>query len=646
MSALSAVTLTDRELGRHLGLATAKLLGFPFRPPPETAAATESRLAGRRVAYRPLQSAAPPKAAAGAAEEFRIADRIREITPDDDLYTDVEHHVLRVLRRGVQVFLQIHEGFEQASGLDRLKARNQAGELAAADEAELTGKLEAACAASLFAFHAYLAARLQDYQRDASEPLSFESLPPESVPLSGKLDALHAALHYLWRAIDQHARDDASLVKALRDGALAYARHLQGMQPSLPHLEFYTRYRYRIEPEGVTLAGFELAEARAESEIQVPVKRPEEVVGNHVAKREACRLAQRLACYDRERQRNPFVDLGGFTFSFLADGSPGTGKTTLIQMIVTLLREYTGVAGVPLRYRNFSVDEISDYQGRSGQNARRFCDEILDPRGVGFGSLDDVDQVCGNRSDRNASAGQLEVTAVLMQQLGGASTVVRGNASFGLFSNYPEKVDDALRQRAQARFLVDGPQTREDFTDLFHILLGRRFEMPLGEGYMPLATQQVRVVREKYAEHAAPRDPALRRIFDARSAAPGGLSSWRAFGEYLHALQQHDGRFTGRAVKSVADAVLARRMDFDLPAEWLERREPFFAQPFERKQAMLEELCGPLTPELVLQELHRYADSEARYQGAAASRAFEERTEQLVLESRARRAAAERESAG
>jgi hypothetical protein len=640
VSSLSAVTITDRELARHLELATQKLLSFPFRPAPEPAAAQPASLAGKPVAYRPLQSVAPR--AAAAPEEFRLADRIREIAKEDDLFTDVEHHVLRVLRRAVQVYLQIHEAFEHASGLDRLKARNQAGELHAEEEAELTEKLEAACAASAFAFDAYLVARLQDYQRAESEALGFECKAPGAVPLSGKLESLHACLHHLWRAIDEHARDDASLVKAVRDAAQAHARHLQGLRHSLSHLDFYTRYHYRIEPEGVTIAGFELSEARLAVEIQVPVKRPEEVVGNHLAKREGCRLAQRLACYDLERQRNPFVDLGGFVFTFLADGSPGTGKTTLIQMIVTLLREYAQLAGLPLRYQNFSVDEISDYQGRSGQNARRFCDAILDPRGVGFGTLDDVDQVCGSRHDRNASAGQLEVTAVFMQQFGGASTVVRGNASFGLFSNFPEKVDDALRQRAQARFLVDGPQTREDFTDLFHILLGRHWELPLGDGYEPLATQQPRHVRAKQAEHAVPRDPALRRIFE-ETRRDGGLSSWRAFGDYLHALQRHEPRFTGRAVKSVADAVLARMMDFDLPAEWLERREPFFGQPYERRQAMLEELRGEITPEIVLEELHRYADSEARYQGAAERRAFEERTEQLVLETRARRAAAERE---
>ncbi len=56
-----------------------------------------------------------------------------------------------------------------------------------------------------------------------------------------------------------------------------------------------------------------------------------------------------------------------------------------------------------------------------------------------------------------------------------------GNCTFGMFSNYPENVDDALRQRAGARFLVDGPQSREDYIDILALLLGKNHEIPLGE---------------------------------------------------------------------------------------------------------------------------------------------------------------------
>ena len=68
----------------------------------------------------------------------------------------------------------------------------------------------------------------------------------------------------------------------------------------------------------------------------------------------------------------------------------------------------------------------------------------------------------------------------------------------------------ALRWSTRGLFVHTG--TREDFTDLFHILLGRHWDLPLGDGYEPLATQQPRHVRAKQTEHAVPHDPALRRI--------------------------------------------------------------------------------------------------------------------------------------
>jgi energy-coupling factor transporter ATP-binding protein EcfA2 len=645
MDSISVVRLGDRELEKHLEEATRKLLSFPAPAPPREAQGTAT-LGGRRFAYRPLQSAYDTRAE--PRSELDLAARVQAIAPRDELYTDVEHRVLRLLRRAVQVYAAVYEAVEQASGLDRLKEANRSGALASRLEPELRAKVETACGAALFAFSAYALTRLlEEESRQGPEAPVFELAPPGELPLGGRSEALHAGLHHVYRAVDDHARDDASLVHAVREAVGGLAERVRALRGSLQHAEFYTRYHFRIEPEDVLIAGFELPHARQRSQIAVPEKRPAQVVGNHVAKLEGARIAQRLACYDPERQRNPFVDLGGFVFTFIGDGRPGTGKTTLIQMIATLLRDYGGVAGLPLRYENFSVDQISDYQGRSGQNAKQFCQGILDPRSVGFGSVDDVDQVCGRRGDRNASAGQLEVTAVFMQELAGPATVIRGNASFGFFSNHPDRVDEALRQRAQARFRIDGPQTADDFADLLHVFLSRSLEIPPGPGWEPGAAQRVReVIREKYAEHSLPRSPELRRVFEeivARYGDERRLSSWRAFGEYLHALQERDPRLTGRAVRNIADAVHARMMDFDLPAEWLERRETFFAQSYETRVSMLAELRGEVTPEIALQEIHRYVESEARYGAVADQRELEERTRQILLEARARKAAAEHE---
>jgi len=200
-------------------------------------------------------------------------------------------------------------------------------------------------------------------------------------------------------------------------------------------------------------------------------KKPNEIVGNHIAKYQAMKLAKMIMAYDFERKLNPFVDLGGFIFTFMGDGKPGTGKTILIQMMAGLIHDYCQNAGYPFRYQNLSTESIDSYQGKSAQNAKAFFNNVIDPNVIGFGTIDDIDQLAGKRGDRQSSAGQLEITAVLMESFAGANTVVRGNCTFGMFSNYPENVDDALRQRAGARFLVDGPQTREDYIDILHILM-------------------------------------------------------------------------------------------------------------------------------------------------------------------------------
>src|SRR5690606_19757134 len=214
-----------------------------------------------------------------------------------------------------------------------------------------------------------------------------------------------------------------------------------------------------------------------------------------------------------DRQMNPFVELGGFLFTFIGDGAPGTGKTTLIQMIAGLVNDYCQLASYPFVYENFGVDQISSYQGKSGQNCRQFINNVLNPRAIGFGTIDDIDQVAAKRSDDRASAGQQEITGVLMDAFAGAATVARGHCSFGMFSDYPAPVDDAPSQRAGARWLVGGPQTRADYIDIFVLLAGKNHKTPLGEHELYAAQEIQRAVAEAYEGHARPQEDGLARVF-------------------------------------------------------------------------------------------------------------------------------------
>jgi hypothetical protein len=200
-----------------------------------------------------------------------------------------------------------------------------------------------------------------------------------------------------------------------------------------------------------------------------------------------------------------------------------------------------------------------------------------------------------------------------MESFAGANTLVRGNCTFGMFSNYPENVDDALRQRAGARFLVDGPQTREDYIDILHLLMGKNHDIPLGDHELYSAQEIKKAVAASYDQHSRPQETQLLNVFDRVQAEIGELTDIAKLGHYLKAIQQADERFTGRAIKNITDAIKVRAMDFELPDEWMEQPDLFLSKNYDTKKNMIAELAQPITVDMALQEINRYADSEFRY---------------------------------
>jgi hypothetical protein len=200
-----------------------------------------------------------------------------------------------------------------------------------------------------------------------------------------------------------------------------------------------------------------------------------------------------------------------------------------------------------------------------------------------------------------------------MGAFAGANTVVRGNCTFGMFSNFPENVDDALRQRAGARFLVDGPQSREDYVDILALLLGKNHAIPVGDADLFASQEIKKAVSASYAAYATPHEAGLRKVWDHVAGDIGPLDTIAKLGAYLKAIQEADARFTGRAVKNITDAVKVRAMDFELPDEWMENPDLFLFKPYDDKVAMIRGLMQPMTVDMVIQEINRYADSEFRY---------------------------------
>ncbi|RVB73504.1 ATP-binding protein [Mesorhizobium sp. M7A.F.Ca.CA.004.06.1.1] len=562
--------------------------------------------------------------------EVELSKTVGAVHPDDQLLTIPQHTLLFRARRGTAIALAISDVFAEGSDLESLQAKNTRAPLEG-DEASTFKKLLSASAyISAFSLASYL---FQLIDSDGEAP---NDSPEPDFLFDTPQDAVKSILAGLDKAISGSS-DDADLMTRARafarvaiDGLLARKGRFDGIGP-------FENAHIRIDADDFTLDGFDVAPGKRSKPLVMTFKKPEEGVGNHIAKYQSVKLAKMLMAYDFERELNPFVELGGFLFTFIGDGAPGTGKTTLIQMIAGLVNGYCQVAGYPFAYENFGVDQISSYQGKSGQNCRQFINNVLNPRVIGFGTIDDIDQVAARRSDDRASAGQQEITGVLMDAFAGAATVVRGNCSFGMFSNYPENVDDALRQRAGARWLVDGPQSRNDYIDIFVLLAGKNHKIPLGDHDLYAAQEIQRAVTEAYEEHEKPQEDGLMKVYERYMKENGAPKSMADIGTYLHLIKDAEPRFTGRAIKNVTDAIKMRAMDIELPDDWFEKPEVFMHKGYDEKKAMIEELRGPFSMDMVMQEINRYADSEFRYSDKSDDSAVQKLLRDARLRERAAR---------
>ena len=602
--------LKEETIRAQYGAALGLLAGFDHAPrlgkAMDAVAPERSSGIGVRRAFRSTTPGLVTQSTQRAGG-VRLIDRVQGA--GDGLVSPVQAAVLHALRRGVAVALAMGVTFSESSGLVELKKANLEARLAEAKKAEFSELLAAEALVVLHVFANATAFLLAPHLGT----VTVEVGTVDEVLTDNAALALQGALWELDQDIALLATDEPRLVATVAAFCEALMKRVAARAEAAPRVGGFSAGSWRVEADQLTLAGFNPARTTKGSALSMTFKKPTEVIGNHIAKYQAVRLAKMLMAYDFDRKLNPFADFGGFIFTFMGDGKPGTGKTTLIQMMAGLLDGYCRNAGYPFRYQNFSIDQIDSYQGKSGQNAQAFVQNILDPAVIAFGTIDDIDQVAGKRGDKQSSAGQQEVTAVFMGAFAGANTVVRGNCTFGMFSNYPENVDDALRQRAGARFLVDGPISRDDYIDILALLLGKNHTIPLGEHDLYASQEIKRAVATSFASHGQPKEDGLIKVWDQVSADVGALDTIAKLGTYLKAIQVADARFTGRAVKNITDAVKVRAMDFELPDEWMENPDLFLFKGYDEKLAMIQGMAQPITVEMVVQEINRYADSEFRY---------------------------------
>jgi hypothetical protein len=343
MTTRDTMELKEDMIRAQYDAALGLLTGFDHAPrlaKPQVAEAKVERSPG--IGTRPMfRSTTPgmvtrPTARPGGV---RLIERVEAL--GDGLVSPLQAQALHALRRGVAIALAMGETFAAQSGLAELKKANLEGRLPDVKRGEFTDLLSAEALLVLYTFANATAFLIAPSLGTVTvEVGAVEEVLTDNAPL-----ALQGALWELDQDIAVLASDEPRLLAVIAAFSEALMTRVALRAEGAARLDAFTTGSWRVEAEGLTIAGFKPARAAKGGALTMQFKKPTDVVGNHIAKYQSLRLAKMLMAYDFDRKLNPFAELGGFIFTFMGDGKPGTGKTTLIQMMAGLLN---GGLSVPL----------------------------------------------------------------------------------------------------------------------------------------------------------------------------------------------------------------------------------------------------------------------------------------------------------
>jgi hypothetical protein len=573
-------------------------------------------------------------------DEVGLIAIINGLCKNDPLMTEVQLHVIRTIRTGIELALHLTKQYRLRAGV--ATSDTTAHGLSDTQRTESNEKLQTAAAIGLFVFAQYIRFAMHSHVADNSF-VGNVRVTVDQLDIIRPVVALQHAIFNLGKSIEADAGDaDARLSAVVNAVAEEVEEQILNRLPGFRHTEPFTSVSYQLEGTDFTLTGFAPVEQGKTGSVEFNRVQMEQIVGNADAKHIARRLAFRLLCYNVSAGRNVFQELGGLAPVFMGFGKPGTGKSMLIAAIATLLEEYAGRIGMPFLFHPLPDTLIDPYQGKSAQNMVAWMRPFSSANRIVFGPIDDAENHFKARTGKTDNEGREGVIGVLLRHTEGAYAVNRGNSMIGLFTNLPDLIDPAVLSRIQGRMLIDGAATVEDFLDQTH-LWQRKF---VGQdGFINLAdpaNYQYLSAQAKLASLADatqtcdyPAHAGVAEIFTSveRECAP---TEFRFFALLFRRFMERFPGFSSRDVRNIHSAVDQRIMDFDLPEAWFEHPETFSRLPYERQHEMVldlrnQNLRGLSFAEVLRQEVVRYLDSYVRIANTAFDREVNELAHRMAV---------------
>lgn len=531
-------------------------------------------------------------------EHTNVTNLAKSVSGDALLLSDEANAVMRSLRDGLCIGMHLAQAYGQAGGLERLISQNRAGQLSAAQKAEFFEKHHTSAAIALYSFAAYVHWKLgrQVGEESVGRQISFPEIP--EVDLSNPLKSLECAVfHFGFLATKTGLRDGHDMYRYAQLFAERILDEIRERRGSLKHTEFFDDNSYRLEDSEFMLSGFDELPDVSVARIEFNRLEFKDIVGNRAAKHAARRLAQRLVCYDLAAKKNPFLEIGGLPLVRMGYGKPGTGKSMQIAATATKMSDYCEWLGLPFMFWPLPDNIVSTFQGGSAERMIEFMRRLQDDDKIVYAPMDDAENCFEDRSREGVSAGVREVIGVFLRYTEGAYAIKRGNTVVEFFTNLPEQLDKAVLSRVQARFPIDGADSREDFLDQDHLwwrgireIDGKVVNLKDPRDYEYLSSQaDVSDLSVVEKEEPQLEDDRLRGSVEELLNLKG-RDEHDFFALFFQRVLDLYPTFSSRDVRNIQQAVNNRLNDFDMPDEWFEDAEIFFYRDYETKVEMLKDL--------------------------------------------------------
>ena len=191
----------------------------------------------------------------------------------------------------------------------------------------------------------------------------------------------------------------------------------------------------------------------------------DDVINNTAAKNALRKSIGWMGYYDLKRRYNPVMEKGGFKQLYLFVGEPATGKTMLANYAICTAKNWYSRLGIP--FQASELDIKTDMQAGPQQLLEFQLNYVVNTNMLQILVIDEMESKFPDRKGIRQDTYINEIITELLNFTEGLSYPNPGNYIIIGASNYPDRIDPAIRSRfKKGTFLIEPPTDPDDLATI------------------------------------------------------------------------------------------------------------------------------------------------------------------------------------